>query len=261
MFCPLQSQDETDLFAATCKFCLTIWRKKKSKNSGLLYCNRFLRYTGLLKCIDQHKCCRLIDHFYLSVALKAIDLRGDSETNCGASVKNSTSVGGGGALTEDWSPSLDRLVLSASADCTVPVPILRTEIEWLRMISSVLTGFFHFLSGAGTEKRSDGGPLSLSLSLLLIHQHRQSFHPFKKPMFSPEAEFTAALTHTDRSVSAISYQSSCSRSGDVATKFLLVEHIKMAYLPYWTKPISRNYSTQIKKKYEKLCCVLCSTRG
>lgn len=89
-----------DLFAASCVLLDNI-TKKNSKKSELLYCNRFLHYTGLLKFIDQHKCCRLIDHFYISVALKAIDLRGDSETNSGASVKNSTSVGGGGALTED----------------------------------------------------------------------------------------------------------------------------------------------------------------
>lgn len=51
--------------------------------------------------IDQPECFGLIDHFYISVSLKAIDLRGDSDTNGSARVRNSTSVPGGAALTED----------------------------------------------------------------------------------------------------------------------------------------------------------------
>ena len=88
------------LYLQMINHCFTKKPPKNKKMKISVHLESFTTTTsGAKPGIDQYECFRLIDRFYISVTLKAIDLRGDSQTN---SVRNSTSAAGGAASAEDW---------------------------------------------------------------------------------------------------------------------------------------------------------------
>lgn len=122
--------------------------KQKSTHPDSFITTGFRRLTCHLKYIDQHECFRLIDHYFITVTLKAIDLRGDSDTNSGSCVRNSTS------LTEDWFPMRTGLLevcvqMHVSAEWSLFMCTYPTGGYWLteRESEGINCVFFHFLSG------------------------------------------------------------------------------------------------------------------